>query len=83
MDRTSPARFDTQLEGLLRESEPGGSDMSLIDLVLFACDLSEDAGEINDLVESAIESGAARILPRACDPMMNQLETATPAVRAA
>jgi hypothetical protein len=46
--------------------------MSLIDLVLFACDLSEDATEVNDIVDGLIENGAARILPIERDPLLGQ-----------
>jgi hypothetical protein len=44
--------------------------MSLVDVVLLACDFSEDPAGIDDLVEGVIQSGAARILPRDRDPML-------------
>ena len=61
-DAAGPSGQGSQLE---RDSET-----SLIDLVLLACDASEDAIEVDDLVASAIEGGAARVLPADCDPMM-------------
>ena len=84
MHGPNPTRSDTRLEATLRTREPGGSEISLIDLVLFACDLSEDPGDVSDLVAGAIETGAARILPGSCDPMMDhQRESAPFAERAA
>ena len=74
-----PRRSTEPLERLLRASHPCGGEISLIDLVLLACDLSEDAGEVNDLVDCVIESGAARILPADCDPMMCRAESSAEA----
>ena len=54
----------------LRTLDPCAKEMSLVDLVLLACDFSEDATGIDDLVEGAIQSGAARILPGERDPML-------------
>jgi hypothetical protein len=59
---------------LLLANDPCGSEMSLVDVVLFACDESEDETEVADLVDCAIASGAARILPTDCDPMLERLE---------
>jgi hypothetical protein len=74
-----PRRSAEPLEQLLRASHPGGGEISLIDLVLLACDLSDDAGELNDLVDCVIESEAARILPADCDPMMRCVESSAEA----
>ena len=76
---SEPRRSAEPLERLLRASHPCGGEISLIDLVLLACDLSEDAGELNDLVDCVIESGAARILPADCDPMMRRVESSAKA----
>ena len=59
-----------RFERALRALDPCGPELSLVDVVLLACDLSEDATGIDDLVEGVIESGAARILPRRRDPML-------------
>ena len=64
------------LEAALRACDPDGCEMSLVDLVLLACDVSEDESEVNDIVDGLIARGAARILPAACDPMFAQLEAA-------
>ncbi len=58
------------IERALRAFDPSGPEMSLVDVVLLACDFSEDATGIDDLVEGVILSGAARILPRVRDPML-------------
>lgn len=57
-------------EHAVRALDPCAAEMSIVDVVLLACDLSEDATEIDDLVASAIQSGAARILPGERDPML-------------
>ena len=44
--------------------------VSIVELVLFACETTEDALEIDDLVEGAIRAGAARVLPREQDPFL-------------
>jgi len=54
----------------LRAVDPRGPEISLVETVLLACDFSEDATEIDDLVSGAIRSQAARILPRQRDPML-------------
>ena len=69
MDRTSTAPIDT-LESALRSSDPAGREMSLIDLVLFACDVSEDATEVGDVVDGLIARGTARVLPIERDAML-------------
>lgn len=71
MNQTQRAPID-HLECALRAASPSGCEMSLIDLVLFACDLSEDATEVNDIVDGLIENGAARILPIERDPLLGQ-----------
>ena len=48
---------------MLRAAAPAGAELSLVDLVLLACDSSEDEGEVNDLVADWIGSGAARVVP--------------------
>ncbi len=58
------------LDRALRSQDPCGLEISLIDVVVLACDASEDAAEVNDLVAGVIQSGAARILPRQRDPML-------------
>jgi hypothetical protein len=63
-----------RLERPLFANDPRGSEISLVDLVLFACDASEDETEVADLVDGAISTGAARILPVDCDPMLARME---------
>ena len=57
-------------ERLARALDHCGPEMSLVDVVLLACDLSEDATEIDDLVASVIRSAATRIVPEQRDPML-------------
>jgi len=64
------------LEAALRACGPAGCEMSLIDVVLLACDVSEDETEVNDIVDGLIQRGAARLLPATCDPMLSNLEAA-------
>ena len=64
-----PHPFES-IEPALRALDPCGQEISLVDVVLLACDASEDATEIDDLVARVIRSGAARILPRLRDPML-------------
>ena len=67
------------LERLLRTADPTGNggacETSLIDLVLAACDVSEDAVEVDDLVDCAIQSGAAHVLPASRDPMLVRVDS--------
>ena len=58
------------LERALRALDPCGPELSLVDVVLLACDVSEDATEIDDLVAGVIRSATARILPQKRDPML-------------
>ena len=58
------------LERALRALAPCGPALSLVDVVLLACDVSEDATEIDDLVAGVIRSATARILPQQRDPML-------------
>jgi hypothetical protein len=62
---------DSRLATILRSAAPAGLELSLVDLVLLACDASgDDEGDVDGLVANAIASGAARILPRDRDPML-------------
>ena len=58
------------LERTLRSLDPCGPELSLVDVVLLAWDVSEDATEIDDLVAGVIRSATARILPQPRDPML-------------
>lgn len=58
------------LERALQAVDSRGLETSLVEVVLLACDQSEDATTVDDLVEGVIRSGAARILPRDRDPML-------------
>lgn len=78
-DSRPQASPQDHLECVLRSLAPGGCEISLVDLVLLACEASADAGEIDDLVEGVIRSGAAHVLPAACDPMLQRLETSAAA----
>ena len=60
------------LERALWNLDPASPERSLIDTVLLACDLSEDAMEIDDLVSGVIQRRTTRILPRQRDPMLAQ-----------
>lgn len=46
-------------------------EVSLIDLVLAATDVSEDEFEVNDGITHLIQSGAVTILSRDQDPMLH------------
>jgi hypothetical protein len=72
-----PAVLQDRLERELRAGHAAGRDISLVDLVLLACDASGDAGEVGDVVGALIGSGAARILPLGCDPMLEPAPTGT------
>ena len=63
-----------RLERVLRRADPGCPEISIVELVLFASEASEDVGEIGDLVAAMIEAGAARVLPQERDPLLIQLE---------
>lgn len=73
---TRPASPTHPLETALRICGPEGRDMSLVEVVLLACDLSEDGSEVNDIVDGLIRRRAARVLPTDCDPMLRQVEAA-------
>ena len=60
------------LERALWDLDPGCPERSLVDTVLLACDLSDDAMEIDDLVSGVIERRTTRILPQQRDPMLAQ-----------
>ena len=67
-------------------TQPGNSpqpaiEVSLIDLVLAATDLSEDESEINDGIASLIQSAEVAILPRNRDPMQHSACETAPANR--
>ena len=66
------AKLLDQLERNLWNLDPASTERSLVDTVLLACDLSEDAMEIDDLVSGVIQRQTTRILPRERDPMLSQ-----------
>ena len=66
------AKLLDHLERALWNLDPGNPERSLVDTVLLACDLSEDAMEIDDLVSGVIQRRTSRILPRQRDPMLAQ-----------
>ncbi len=72
----APPETLTRLSGALRSIDPQGVELSIIEVVLLACDASEDQSEICDLVDGLIHSGAARILPAADDPLLSHREDA-------
>ena len=76
-----PAERLARLSGALRNVDPLGIELSIIEVVLLACDASEDQGEIRDLVDGLIQSGSARVLPAARDPLLShrtEIEEAIP-----
>ena len=66
-----------RLDSSLWAADAGGLRLSIVVLVLLACDVSEDPSEVGDLVGGAIGSGAARVLPVACDPMLGRSDRAS------
>jgi len=64
------AQARQRMERALRASDPCGAELSIVELVLFACEVSEDAGEVDDLVDAMIGAGAVRLLPRERDPFL-------------
>ena len=73
-----------RLEGVLRSLDPLGAEMSIVELVLFACDATDDQTEVRDLVDGLVSNGAARLLPRDADPMLTPVDcTQAAATRAA
>ena len=59
-----------RLERALRDFDTGCPEISLVDVVLLACEVSEDATEIDDLVADVIRDATSRILPQQRDPML-------------
>ena len=64
------------LDRAIRSCGPAGRDLSIVELVLLACDVTEDEGEVNDVVDGLIRCGVARVLPAADDPMLARRESA-------
>lgn len=68
-------RHDTTpaIEAALRALGPAGCEMSLVDVVLLACEVTEDETEVNDVVDTVIRRGAARLLPVGEDAMLRHV----------
>lgn len=47
-------------------------ELSVIDAVLLACELSEDGTEVNDVIDGLVDQRAACLLPVARDPMFER-----------
>lgn len=67
-------RPEERLERALRVAAGDSAEMSLVELVLFACETSEDEAEIDDLVGAMIRSRRARLLPWDADPFLHRLQ---------
>lgn len=63
-----PEALETQAADSFQPPQPP-PEISLIDLILAATDVSEDEGEINDGIAALIQSGEVCILSREQDPM--------------
>ena len=82
MPWNAPQRSSAPLETALQAVGPAGAEMSLIDVVLLACDVTEDETEVNDVVDALIQRGAARVLPAAEDEMLTRVEEESPVLAA-
>lgn len=60
------------LRALRAASGAEPAQLSLVQAVLLACELSEDETEVNDLVRDLVETRAARLLPVDRDPMLQR-----------
>ena len=59
-----------RLERALRTSARLGEERSIVDLVLLACDFSDDPLEIGELVDGLVEETSTRLLSLERDPML-------------
>jgi hypothetical protein len=66
------------LESAIRTSARLGEERSLVDLVLLACDFSDDRQEIDRLVDGLVLEAASRLLPASQDPMLRHGPGGTP-----
>ena len=74
--RTS-AQAEPLLERALRTSARLGEQRSLVDLVLLACEFSDDALEIENLVDGLVSEASERLLRASQDPMLQRRSAAT------
>jgi hypothetical protein len=65
-------RIRRRREGAPRVEDPGGDGLSIVELVLLACETSEDAFEVDDQVAARVRGGAARVLGREEDPFLRR-----------
>jgi hypothetical protein len=56
----------------VRESARFGEERSLVDLVLLACDFSDDPVEIGDMVDGLVTEASSRLLTGERDPMLGR-----------
>jgi hypothetical protein len=68
IDATNPdAEFQLQTRTLLETATE--LDLSIVELVVAASECSDDAYEVDDLVDDLVDSGRIRIRRRGSDPM--------------
>lgn len=56
----------------VRESARLGEERSLVDLVLLACDFSDDPVEIGNMVDGLVTEASSRLLSSEDDPMLGR-----------
>ena len=62
----------SRLERALRTSARLGEERSIVDLVLLACDFSDDPLEIGELVDGLVAEASTRLRSPERDPMLNR-----------
>jgi hypothetical protein len=65
-----PLEATGPLECALRTSARLGDERSLVDLVLLACEFSDDPLEIEGLVDGLVAESSSRLVPASDDPML-------------
>jgi hypothetical protein len=65
-----PLEATGPLECALRTSARLGDERSFVDLVLLACEFSDDALEIEGLVDGLVAVSSSRLVPASDDPML-------------
>ena len=68
--RDSQPEPTSRLECALRTSARLGDERSLVDLVLLACEFSDDPLEIEGLVDGLAAEASSRLLGASRDPML-------------
>jgi hypothetical protein len=68
----STPRVRRRLELAAPAEDTAGPELSIVELVLFACESSEDALEVDDRVAAMIRRDGIRVLRRERDPFLRR-----------